>query len=654
VNDAQVQSVPQVMRYMRWLKANRNLEIEDYETLWQWSVDDTAAFWDSIWSYFDVRASVAPQSIVEFKDVSDAKWFSGARMSFSENVFRAENEQRPALVSITEHGAAEAWSWARLRRETGAFAHYLRTLGVQSGDRVVGYLPNCPEALVGLLAANSLGAVWSVCNQDVSVPGVLARFKQLAPVVLIAADGSRFAGREHSRLQAIAEIQRELTTLKATVIVPRLAANALPVAPGTTWHDATCEHAELQFEQLPFDHPLWVLFSSGTTGAPKGIVHGQGGILLEQYKLTALHFDLSNEDRFFWYCSTSWVMWNVQVCALLSGATIVLYDGSAACPDTGRLWRIVEEHAVTVLGVSPAYLQLCAKDGVTPRSSYSVNTLRSVGCTGSPLPLAAYEWMRLEVGEHIPLQSVSGGTDIAGGFVGGCPTVPVYPGENSVRCLGVAAEAWNETGMPVVDSVGELVITKPMPSMPICFWNDADGARYHESYFSTFPGVWRHGDWVTVTKKGSVIVHGRSDATLNRHGVRLGSAEIYQAVETLPEILESLVLGIELAGGDYWMPLFVQLRSGTSFDEKLKSRIVAAIRASASPRHIPDEIIEVPGIPHTLTGKRLEVPIKRILLGTPVEKALNLGAVDRPELIEVFSQFSAERAKRKLKVSEQV
>ena len=631
---------PNIVRYMRWLRDTGRFTAAQYDELWAWSVRDIEAFWQSIWDFFDVQASTRAECVLKGSSMPGASWFPGARLNYAEHVFRMADEQRPALIAINEQGTSDPWSWSRLRSETGAFAAYLRRIGIQPGDCIVGYLPNAPEALVAFLAASSLGATWSACNLDVAVAGVLSRFRQLEPKLLIAANGCRYGGREHDRRQAIQELQRELPSLKSTVVVPFLKSETGEV----TWQAAIAQDAPLEFAQLPFDHPLWVLFSSGTTGAPKGIVHGHGGILLEQLKFLGLHMDLGPADRFLWHCSTSWVMWNVLVSGLLTGATIVLYDGSPNHPDAGRLWRIAEEHSLTVLGLSPAYLQLCAKDGIHPRANYQLSSLRSIGCTGAPIPLAAYQWVRDEVGENVPLHSVSGGTDVAGGFVGGCPTVPVYPGESSVRCLGAAVEAWNESGQRVVDEVGELVITRPMPSMPVFFWNDPDGRRYRDSYFDTYPGVWRHGDWVTVTARGSVIVHGRSDATLNRQGVRMGSAEIYQAVEALPEIQESLVVGVEQAEGRYWMPLFVHLKPGAELDEALRQRIVDAIRKAASPRHVPDEIIEVPGLPHTLTGKRLEVPVKRILLGTSATKALNLGAVDRPELIETFVQLAARRA----------
>jgi len=644
IGSREVQATSNITSFMSWLQETDRVTVGDYQGLWSWSVDHIEEFWQAIWDYFEVQATGAPEGVLTDSTMPGAIWFPGTKLSYAEHVFRMANDQRAALVAVDETGASEEWSWGRLRRETGAFAGYLRDVGVKKGDRVVGFIPNIPEAIVAFLAASSIGAVWSVCNQDVAVPGVLARFKQLEPTVMVASDGVRYGGRPHDRGNAISELQDNLPTLTSTVIVPRLGlAATTPGTPQTTWQEAIANAAPLQPVAVPFDHPLWVLFSSGTTGPPKGIVHGHGGILLEQFKFLAFHLDLKPRDVFFWYCSTSWVMWNLVVSALLTGSKIVLYDGSPGIPHMGRLWDISAGHSVTVLGVSPAYLQSCAKDGVRPSATYDLAALRSIGCTGAPVPPSAYRWVSQEVGSEMPLYSLSGGTDVAGGFVAGAPILPIWAGENSGRCLGVAAEAWNDDGRPVAGEVGELVITKPMPSMPLHFWADPDGERYHDAYFDVFPGVWRHGDWITLTDRGSVVVHGRSDATLNRYGVRLGSSEIYQAVEMLPEIQESLVVGTELPDGGYWLALFVHPAEGVNLDEALAKRINTTIREQASPRHVPDDILEVAGLPHTLTGKRLEVPIKRILLGAPVSQVLNLSAVDRPELIEFFANLAATR-----------
>lgn len=646
IGSRQVQATSNVARFMNWLRETGRVQIGDYDDLWSWSVDRIEEFWQAIWDFFEVQATSAAEGVLATSSMPGSTWFPGAKLNYADHVFRMANDERAALVAVDETGASEEWSWDRLRRETGAFAGYLRDVGVKAGDRVVGCVPNIPEAIVAFLAASSIGAVWSVCNQDVAVPGVLARFRQLEPTVMIASDGVLYGGRQHDRRKAIQELQDNLPTLKSTVVVPRLGLALTTSGPGQkTWQEVIAKEAPLQSVAVSFDHPLWVLFSSGTTGAPKGIVHGHGGILLEHFKFLGLHMDLQPRDVFFWHCSTSWVMWNVLVSGLLTGSKIVLYDGNPGIPQMSRLWDISAAHSVTVLGVSPAYLQSCAKERVRPSATCNLTPLRSIGCTGAPVPPSAYHWVLEEVGKEIPLYSVSGGTDVAGAFVAGAPILPIWAGENSRRCLGIAAEAWNDDGRPVVDEVGELVITKPMPSMPLYFWADPDGQRYHDAYFNVFPGVWRHGDWITLTDHGSVVVHGRSDATLNRHGVRLGSSEIYQAVERLHEIQESLVVGMEQPDGGYWLALFVHLAEDVTLDESLKKRINATIREQASPRHVPDDILEVAGLPHTLTGKRLEVPIRRILLGASVSQALNLSAVDRPELIEYFVNLAKTRVK---------
>jgi acetoacetyl-CoA synthetase len=623
-------------RFMTWLSQTGRADVHSYDELWSWSVTDIEGFWSAIWEFFGVAEGAAPRPVLAGGDMPGCRWFPEATVSFAEHVFRASSDDRPALVAVAESGATTHWSWDRLGQETAAFAAHLRDQGVGPGDRVVGYLPNVPEAVVAFLAAASVGAVWSVCNLDVAVPGVLARFHQLEPTVLVAADCSHYGGRQHERRSAIVELRESLPSLRSTVIV----GSGAPL-PGTTrWADVVAADSELSFERVPFEHPLWVLFSSGTTGSPKGIVHGHGGVLLEQLMFLSLHLDLQAGDCFFWHCSTTWVMWNIVASALLTGATVVLYDGHPTYPDEDRLWQLAEDHAVTMLGCSPAYLMSSAKAGLAPRAQHDLRALRSVGSTGAPLPAATQEWVAREVG--VPVNSMSGGTDVAGPFAAGNPLLDAPPGEMAARCLGVAAQAWDPAGQPVVDAVGELVVTKPMPSMPLGLWGD-DGTRYRDTYFDVFPGVWRQGDWATITARGTVLIHGRSDATLNRHGVRMGSGEIYEAVESVPDVLESLVVGVELPDGGYWMPLFVHLAPDVQLDEDLLGRITAAIREHASPRHVPDDVIAVPGLPHTLTGKRLEVPVKRILQGRVAEDVVHLAAVDRPELLAAFEGLARTR-----------
>jgi acetoacetyl-CoA synthetase len=544
------------------------------------------------------------------------------------------------MVVVGEDGTAE-WSWARLRAETAAFAAYLRGVGVRPGDRVVGYLPNIGEAVVAFLAAASVGATWAVCNPDLAVGGVTARLGQLEPTVLVVADGTVYGGKRHDKRAEIAEIRSAFPTLTATVVVPRL---GVEVPDTTSWAEATSAAAELDVTPVAFDHPLWVLFSSGTTGTPKGIVHGHGGVLLEHVKYLSLQLDLRPEDRFCWYTTTSWMMWNFQVGGLLVGSTIVLYDGSPTHPGTDGMWRVLAEHGVTVFGAGAGYLLACAKEdlhpGIPDRGGYALDAVRAVGSTGSPLPASGFRWVQEGLGRAVPVQSCSGGTDMVTAFIGSSPVVPVVAGELSCLCLGAAIEAWEEGGEAVIGSAGELVITKPMPSMPVCFWNDPDGERYRSAYFDKYPGVWCHGDWITITDRGSVVVHGRSDATLNRGGIRMGSAEIYNAVEGMPEIRDCVVVGVERDDGGYWMPLFVALAEGAELDDDLRARIVGAVRSKASPRHVPDAILVVPGVPRTMTGKRLEIPIKRILLGANPSDVVSPTAVDHPELLGDFAAYA--------------
>jgi acetoacetyl-CoA synthetase len=626
-----------ITRFLTWLADTGRGDIGDYHQLWSESVRDIGWFWDAVWHFFDVQAATPPDTVLSSPDMPGAQWFTGATLNYVSEVFRHAGDDRPALVVAGEDGSAE-WSWARLQKETAAFGNYLRGLGVRPGDRVVGYLPNIGEAVVAFLGAASVGATWAVCNQDLAVNGVVARLGQLEPTVLVASDGSVYGGKRHDRRAELDEIRGQLPTLRATVLVPRLGNG--PDGDLTPWSEATSADVDPEITPVPFAHPLWVLFSSGTTGTPKGIVHGHGGVLLEHLKYLSLHLDLGPDDRFMWQSSTSWMMWNLLVSGLLVGSTVVLYDGSPTYPHTDSLWQVVADHDVTVFGAGAGYLLACAKEELHPGKQYQLDALRAVGSTGSPLPASGFRWVQDGVGRQIPVVSASGGTDMVTAFIGGCPLVPIVAGELNCICLGAAVEAWSDAGKPVIGEPGELVLTQPMPSMPVFFWNDPDGSRYRAAYFDKYPGVWCHGDWLTITERGSVVVQGRSDATLNRGGVRMGSAEIYNAVEQMPEVRDCLVVGVEQDDGGYWMPLFVALADDAELDDELRARITAAIRTGASPRHVPDAILAVPGIPRTMTGKRLEIPIKRILLGAAPDDVVSPSAVDRPDLLGIFAEYA--------------
>jgi acetoacetyl-CoA synthetase len=629
--------------YMRWLERNRGMRYLDYEALRQWSVSDLSSFWSSIWEYFGVHSPTPYSEVLLGHDMPGARWFPGATLNYAAEVFRHSSDRHPAIIFQGEGRPVETLSWADLRSKVNSVASALREMGVQSGDRLAAYLPNIPEAVIAFLACASLGAVWSSCSPDMGSASVLDRFRQIEPKILFAVDGYRYAGRRFDRRGAVAEMRASLPSVEQVVLIPYLDLDVDSAMNGGTtyWSALVRDRADPQYMDVPFEHPLWVLYSSGTTGLPKPIVQGHGGIVVEHLKVLALHHNLSPGDRFCWFTTTGWMMWNFLVSGLLVGATIVLYDGSPGWPDLNALWDFAARTELTMLGVGAAFITSCMKAGITPGVSHDLSRLTAIGSTGSPLPVEGFQWVYEQVKADLWLGSASGGTDVCTAFVGACPLLPVRGGEIQCRCLGAAVEAFDETGKPVVDRVGELVLTQPMPSMPLYFWNDPGGARYQESYFEMFPGVWRHGDWIKVTPHGGVVIYGRSDATINRQGIRMGTSEFYRVVEELPEVLDSLVVDLEWLGRPSYLPLFVVMRPELVLDEPLTAKIQAAIRASLSARYLPNEIFAISAVPRTLSGKKMELPVKRILLGVPVEKAANPDSMSNPESMRFFVDLAA-------------
>jgi acetoacetyl-CoA synthetase len=629
---------------MQWLTEKKNLHFHSRADLWEWSVTKIEDFWASLWEYFQIQASQPYTTVLEERKMPGAVWFAGAELNFAEHIFRNATDERPALLFRSERHELVEVSWSELQQKVGAVANALRALGVQRGDRVVAYMPNIPETLIAFLACASLGAVWSSCSPDFGTSSVIDRFKQIEPKVLFAVDGYQYHGKTFDRRAIVADLQQALPTIQKTVLVPYLYGDAEPIPEQlkqiVPWSEMLKDAAPLHFEQVPFSHPLWVLYSSGTTGLPKPIVQGQGGILLEHFKSLSLELDQKPGDRFFWFTTTGWMMWNLLLSSLLVGGVMLLYDGSTVYPDSGALWKFAQDAQMTFFGTSAAYIAACMKAGIEPGATYDLSKLGGLGSTGSPLPPEGFRWIYEHVKPDIWLASVSGGTDVCSAFVGGSALLPVYPGELQCLALGAKVEAFDEEGKPLIDEVGELVITEPLPSMPLYFWNDPDGERYQESYFSTYPGIWRHGDWIKITPRGSAIIYGRSDSTINRMGIRMGSSEIYRVVEGLPEVLDSLMVGVELPGGRYYLPLFVVLRENVILDDALKAKIKERLRKNVSPHHVPDEIIAVPDVPRTLSGKKLEVPIKKLFMGVPVEKAVSKGALSNPQALQFFVDFT--------------
>jgi len=627
--------------FIRFVERTRGVSVPrgDYHALWRWSVADLPGFWTAVWEYFDVRAGDKATVVLEGHGMPGVRWFPGATLNYAEHVLRMPGvaDHEPVVVAHSQTRPSVTLTAAELREQVRRVRAGLRRLGVRRGDRVAAYAPNIPETFVALLATASLGAVFSSCAPEFGTRSVVDRWRQIEPVLLLTVDGYRYGDKALDRTAEVAEIRAALPSLAHVVRLPYLDTGA-----DGGWSELAADTDEpLEFDAVPFAHPLYVLYSSGTTGLPKPIVHGHGGILLEHLKMLALHTDLGPGDRFFWFSTTGWMMWNFLVSAPAVGSAIVMYDGNPAYPDLGLLWRLADETGMTYFGTSAPYLLACRKAGVVPRDIADLSRLRGVGSTGAPLPAEGFRWVYEAVSPTVQLQSISGGTDMCTGFVGAAPLLPVHAGEIPCRCLGAKVEAFDAGGRPVVGEVGELVITEPMPSMPVGFWNDPDGSRYREAYFDAYPGVWRHGDWIMISERGTCVISGRSDAILNRGGVRLGTSEFYSVVEGLDEVVDSLVVHLEDdAGGPGELLLFVVLADGVDLDDALRARIGRELRTALSPRHVPDGIHQVRAVPRTLSGKKLEVPVKRILTGTPVESAAARGALADPDALIPFQALA--------------
>jgi acetoacetyl-CoA synthetase len=624
-----------ITRYQHWLEESLGLRFDTYDGLWRWSVSDLEGFWSSLTEFFDVRFDVPGSRVLSGGEMPGAEWYSGARISYAEHIFRGKPDDRIAIHHASELRELDEWTWGRLRHEVAAIAAGLKALGVEPGDRVAAYMPNIAETAAAFLACASIGAIWSSAAPEFGSRSVIDRFEQIEPKVLLAIDGYRYGGKDYDRSEAVDRIAGAIGSLERVVRFGYL--------DGSGWEPGFLREGEsLEFASLPFEHPLWVLYSSGTTGLPKPIVHSQGGILLEHLKQMNLHLDAQAGDRVFWFSTTGWMMWNFLVGVLLTDASIVLYDGNPGYPDMGALWDLAERTRMTVFGTSAAFVAACMKDGLRLPGGRDLSALQAVGSTGSPLSPEGFRWIYEELGSEVWLFSTSGGTDMCTAFVGGVPTRPVYLGELQARMLAASVESWSPDGEPLIDEVGELVITKPMPSMPIYFWGDADGERYRESYFSMWPGIWRHGDWLKLTKRGTAVIYGRSDSTINRGGVRMGTSEIYRAALSLPEVTDALVVDVPRDGTDGWMPLFVVLRDDASLTDDLTKQIRQRIREDCSPRHVPDEIRQISEVPRTLSGKVLEVPVKRILMGTPPDEAASRESLANPEALDYFVGIAGE------------
>lgn len=633
--------------FMVWLQQNRNLSFDSYDKLWDWSVSELEAFWEAMWEYFDIESSTPYRSVLSARKMPGAKWFEGAKINYTEHVFRNRDSEKTAIIHTSEvRPELREVSWGKLYEDTLAIQQTLKKLGVQKGDRVVSYSANNYETVVAFLATASIGAIWSSASPDFGTQSVIDRFKQIEPKVMFTVDGYRYGGKEFDRLETVQSIQSEIPSLEATITIPYLQTDAdfSKLKKPISWEKATenTETKGLTFEHVEFNEPLWILFSSGTTGKPKPIVHSQGGMLIEHLKALTFHCDLGEDDRFFWFTTTGWMMWNFLIGGLLTGTTIILYDGNPAYPSTDTLWKLAQDTNMNLFGTSASYITACMKEDLKPKEKFDLSALQNISSTGSPLPPEGFKWSYDNVKEDLWIASVSGGTDVCTAFVIGAPVLPVYAGELQCRGLGAKVESFDEAGHAHIDEVGELVLTEPFPAMPIFFWDDTDGTRLYESYFDLYDGIWSHGDYIKVTDRGTCVIYGRSDATINRGGIRIGTSEIYRAVDKIPEIEDSLIVDIPSPSGDSHTPLFIVLKEGYELTDELKTSIKKQIRDYCSPRHVPTGIYAAPDLPKTLNGKKLEVPVKKILMGQPLERVVNKGSLGNQQALDYFLEFAKE------------
>ena len=626
-------------KYEHWLGKQFGLEFGDYEQFWKWSNDHFKDFWESLWKYFDIISYSDYTSVIDTHKMPGARWFNGAKLNYAEHIFRKRSDDRPALIFANESGRCKKLSWEELEEQVASLQAFLKSKGIQKGDRVAGYLPNTPEAIICFLAVNSLGAVWSCCSPDFGVNTVIDRFSQIEPKLFFTCDGYRYGGKQTNRVQEAQQIAESISSIETVVLIPALHTDAR-LKNSMHWEDAiSTKPTGLSFEAVDFNHPIWVLYSSGTTGKPKAITHSHGGVLLEHLKYMHFHNDVKPGENFFWFTTTGWMMWNFLQASMLAGAVPVLFDGSPGFPDLNALWKLAEELPIHHFGTSAPFLIACMKKGITPSNEYDLSELRSIGSTGAPLPPEAFDWIYNQVKKDVWLCSMSGGTDVCTAFVGGVPYKPVKRGNIQGRALGCDLTSVDEEGNEITGSLGEMVISNPMPSMPIYFWEDENNARYLSSYFEKFPEKWCHGDWIQLFKDGSLQIMGRSDATLNRKGIRIGTAEIYSVLDRIPGLVDSLIVNLEKKDGSDIMPLFAVIEDGFDFSE-ISETITQKLKEECSPRHVPDIIMQVKDIPYTLSGKKMEVPVKKALLGLDVSKHMNRDASRNPQAMDVFVELA--------------